>query len=373
MFKSLVPLLFVALATPALAQDSPSVWSFGGDNYIAGRTVAAASETAGDLFIMGYNVKARADVAGSAHMAGRYVTLDSDVGQNFYAAGADIDVTGAVGGNASVMGETLSIAAPVGGNLRAMGSRVELSAPVAGNAVLGGQEVEIDAAIAGDLALSAETVEWGEAASVGGMLHVYANDPGDIEVPTRVAPADRVEFHELAQFKGTEGMQRPSFFTRVKGWIGSVLVVGLLGTLLAAVAPNYVAELRQKVLARPLRSAWFGFLGLSTLVGSMLFLAMTGIGIVLVPVSLIGAILLGVAGYVVGAYVLGVWATGIAGRGEPTTTGDRAIAAFAGAAIAGAVALVPWLGWLAMMAIFFIGAGALVVRMFGPGFRVEEA
>jgi hypothetical protein len=373
MLKSLMTLLFVALATPALADDNLSVWSFGGDNYIAGRTVAAASETAGDLFIAGYNVKARADVAGSAHMAGRYVTLDGDVGQNLYAAGADVDVSGAVGGNATISGETLSITAPVTGNLRAIGAKVELSAPVAGNAVLGGQEVEIDAAIAGDLALAAETVEWGEAASVGGTLHVYTDDPDAVDVPTRVAPADRVEVHEMDQFKGAEGMQRPGLIARLQGWIGGVLVVGLLGTLFAAVAPTYVAELRQKALERPLRSIWFGFLGLSTLVGSMLFLAMTGIGIVLVPVSLIAAILLGVAGYVVGAYVLGVWATGVAGRGEPTTTGDRAIAAFSGAAIAGAVALVPWLGWLVMMAIFFIGAGALVVRMFGLGFRVEQA
>ncbi len=373
MLKFLYPLLFAALAAPALADDAASAWSFGGDSFAAGRTVTATSEIDGDLFIAGYNVKARADIAGSAHMAGRYVTLDADVGQNLYAAGADVDVTGAVGGNASVSGETLSIGAPVSGNLRAIGSNIELSAPVTGNAVLAGQEVEIDAAIAGDLALAAETVEWGEAARVGGTLHIYANDPAAVEVPERVASADRIERHDMSEFEGAEGMQRPGFFARLKGWVGGVVVVGLLGTAFAALAPNYVAELRQKALNRPVRSLWLGFLGLSTLVGSMLFLAMTGIGIVLVPVSLIAAILLGVGGYVVGAYVLGVWATGVAGRGEPATIADRAIAAFAGAAIAGAVALVPWLGWLAMMAIFFVGAGALVVRMFGPAFRVEQA
>ena len=370
--KFLYPLLFAALAAPALAEDGPSVWTFGGDSYAAGRTVTSAEAIDGDLFIAGYNVKARADIAGSAHMAGRYVTLDAAVGQNLYAAGADVDLSGAVGGNATVSGETLTIGAPVEGNLRAAGTTVELSAPVAGSAVLGGQEIEIDAEIAGDLALAAETVEWGEAAKVAGTLHIYSDDPDAVEVPVRVAPAERIELHDTRDFEAATGPERPGFFARLKGWIGGVVVVGLLGTALAALAPAYVAELRQKALARPMRSLWMGFLGLSALVGSILFLALTGIGIVLVPVPLIAAILLGVGGYVVGAYVLGVWATGVAGRGEPASVGDRAIAAFAGAAIAGAVALVPWLGWLAMMAIFFIGAGALVVRMFAPGFRVEQ-
>ena len=40
MGKFLYPLLFVALAAPALADDGAEVWSFGGDTYAAGRTVA---------------------------------------------------------------------------------------------------------------------------------------------------------------------------------------------------------------------------------------------------------------------------------------------------------------------------------------------
>jgi len=94
----------------------------------------------------------------------------------------------------------------------------------------------------------------------------------------------------------------------------------------------------------------------------VVLLAMTGFGILLIPLSLVAAVLLGLTGYVIGAYALGVWATGVAGRGEPASTGDRAVAAFAGAAIGALVALLPWIGWLAVMAIFLVGAGALVAR-----------
>ena len=350
MLKSLLPILFVAMAAPAVAQDDAD-WRFGDDAFMAGRTVTLSGDGVDDLFAAGYKVTARSEVGGSAHMAGRYVTLDARVGENFYGAGMEVDVDGPVAGDVTVLGESLSVTEPVS------------------------DQVMLDAEITGDVALAAANVDWGDAASVAGTLHVYSDDPDDIDVPERVAPADRVERHEMRDFEGMDGMpgaERPGFFARLQGWVGSVVVIGLLGTLFAAVAPDYVAKLRERALARPLRTGWIGFLGLSVLVGSVLFLAMTGIGVLLIPVSLIAAVVLAITGYVVGTYVLGVWATGMAGRGMPDSTGDRAIAAFAGAAIGALIGLIPFLGWLAVMAIFLVGAGALVVRMFAPGFQIEE-
>ncbi|OIP84301.1 MAG: hypothetical protein AUK37_05790 [Rhodobacterales bacterium CG2_30_65_12] len=358
-------MLLLSFALPALAEDDTS-WRFGGDAYIAGRNVDLAGAPVGDLFMAGDKITARADIDGSAHMAGRYVTLDARVGQNLYAAGMDVDVSGTVAGNVSIAGDTLKINEPVAGNLRAMGANVTLAAPVAGSAILGGESVALDAEIGGDLALAAQAVDWGDAARVRGELHVYANNPDDIVVPERVASADRVIRHEMRDFDhatGMPGMERPGLFERLRGWLGAVLVVGVLGTIFAAVAPGYLSTLRERALARPVKSGVIGLVGLSALLGSVVFLAMTGIGIVLIPVSLIAAVLLGISGYVVGAYVLGVWAVLMSGRPAPASTGARAAAAFVGAAIGALIGLIPWIGWLAVMAIFFVGAGALVARM----------
>jgi hypothetical protein len=365
MLRTLLPILIMTLAVPAMAQDEAN-WRFGGDAYLAGRNVAMTGEPVQDLFIAGDKVTTRADVEGSAHMAGRYVTLESRVGQNFYGAGMQVDVDGTVAGNATVFGDSITVSEPVTGNLRAMGANIEIKAPVAGSAVLGGDNVSLDAQIGGDLALATQNVDWGENARVMGEVHVYSNDPASVEVPDRVASGDRVILHEMQEFDQVSGMPgavQPSFFERLRGWLGGVLVVGVLGTIFAAVAPGYLAGLRQRATARPVRSGMIGFVGLSALVGSVVFLAMTGIGIVLIPVSLIAAALLGVVGYVVGAYVLGVWAVGLSGRGMPDSTGERAVAAFAGAAIGALIGLIPWLGWPAVMAIFLVGAGALVARM----------
>jgi hypothetical protein len=373
MLRALIPVLLIVLAAPALAQDEAD-WRFGGDAYLAGRTVTLSGDSVEDLFAAGDKVTSRAEVGGSAHMAGRYVTLMNRVGENFYGAGMEVDIDAPVAGNVTIMGQRLTVTEPISGNLRATGSRIRIEAPVAGNAILAGETVSVTAAIMGDLALATPDVTWGDAASVAGEVHVYTDDPDSIEVPERVAAADRVTFHPTQAFDrvdGDAGHERPGFFTRLRGWLGGILAVGLLGTLFGAIAPKQLAALREQVLDKPLRTGLLGFAGLSALVGSVVFLAMTGIGIVVIPVSLIAAVLLGIGGYVIGTYSIGVWVTAVAGRPMPKSVGDRALAAFAGAAIGALIGLIPWLGWLAVMAIFLVGAGAVVVRITRPAFGVR--
>lgn len=367
MLRAILPALVLGLATvPALAQDDTSDWRFGGDAYVGGRSVEVAGEAIDDLFAVGQSVTATVDIGGSAHMAGQNVTLESRVGENFYAAGQNVEVEGPVAGDVTIAGQSLTISEPVSGDIRAAGQTIEVKAPVAGNAILGGDHVEIDGMISGDLALGAQSVDWGDNAGVGGEVHVYTDKPDSISVPESVADPDKVIVHEMKEFddlSGMPGMERPSFWQQLRGWIGGVIVVGLLGTVFAAVAPDYLAGLRARALERPVRTGIVGFVGLSALIGSVVLLAMTGFGILLIPLSLIAAVLLGIAGYVIGTYAIGVWATGVAGRGAPDSTGDRAIAAFVGAAIGALIGLIPWLGWLAVMAIFLVGGGALVARL----------
>jgi hypothetical protein len=365
MLRAFLPVLLIGLAaSPALAEDEAE-WRFGGDAYVGGRTVVVSGEPVDDLFAAGQSVTAVVDIDGSAHMVGQNVTLEGRVGENFYGAGQDVDIDAPVAGDVTIAGQNLRVTEPVTGDLRAAGTSIELRAPVAGNAILGGDRVRIDAVISGDVALGGNKIDWGNDARVDGELHIYTDDPESVEVPERVAGSDQVTVHEAREFEDVRdvpGMERPGLIERLRNWIGGVVVVGLLSTLFAAIAPNFLANLRARAIARPVFTGVVGFVGLSALIGSVILLAMTGFGILLIPLSIVAAVLLGIVGYVIGAYVLGVWATGVAGRGMPESTGDRAIAAFAGAAIAALVGLIPWIGWLAVMAIFLVGAGALVAR-----------
>ena len=70
------------------------------------------------------------------------------------------------------------------------------------------------------------------------------------------------------------------------------------------------------------------------------------------------------AGYVAGSYVLGVGLWQAAGRPLPDDIGHKAGLAMLGALVAGLVALVPMLGWLAWFALVFLGLGALASPVF---------
>lgn len=367
MRRILFVILIILIAAPVVAAERDNAnWTFGGDAYMAGRSVLLSGAPVNDAFLAGDTVTASADITGSAHMAGRTVTLQGRVGENFYGAGMLVALEAPVAGNVSAMGNTVTVSEPVSGNLRATGATVEIDAPVAGSAVLAGDRVTLNGVVSGDVALASNDVTWGDAAQVQGTLNIYSDNFDDeISVPTRVAPSDRVIFHQMSHFDeaAAPGGARPGFFARLRGWLGGVLVIGVLGTILAAVAPQALADMRTRAAGRPLKIGAIGFIGLSALIGSVVLLALTGFGIVLAPVSLVAAGLLAIAGYVIGTYTLGVWALHLSGRGDPFTTGARAVAAFVGASLAALAALIPWIGWLLVMAIFLVGAGALVAKL----------
>lgn len=374
--RSLALFLAVGLAaTPVVAQDVAE-FQFGGDAYQAGRTVTI--DTGVDsVFAAGENITLDADATGSVHMIGRVLNVTGAIAENFYGAGMDIDVLAPVSGDVTVMGYDISIAEAISGNLRATGTTVELAAPVAGSAIIAGETVEIGGVISGDLSLAAQYIDWDAGAQVLGNVDIYVDDPETITVPASVASADRVTLHESTNWdEGTDGAMADdaraardhhherSFGDYIRDFIGEIVIVGIFATILASLAPNWIAGLRGRTLADPARATWYGFLGLSALIGSIVGLIMTGIGIILVPFTLIAAVLLGALGYVVGAYVLGVWLLELAGRALPETTADRALAAFAGAAALAVIAIAPYLGWLVALAVAWAGAGSIVMGWF---------
>lgn len=211
--------------------------------------------------------------------------------------------------------------------------------------------------------------------AVSGMLHIYGYEAGAIKVPASVAAPDQVVWHPSEQpgmsMAGGEIGQSPGFWSRLKGFFGQIIVVGVLATILAAIAPQFLAAIRVRALEAPLRTAWIGFLALSATFGSLIVLMMAGIGIILIPISLLSTFLLALAGYLVDVYVLGVGVAKMLGRQVPDTLGKRAVATFVGASAIAVLGLIPFLGWFLVLALALLGAGGLVVRLFAPGFYTE--
>jgi len=368
-------LLFLILFALPLQAEENNAFRFGDDAYLAGRTASNIEDGIDSLFALADRVTSGAALSSSAYLAGRRVTITAPVAVNLYAGGATITLAAPIGGDAILIGDTLSVSGPVTGNLRAMGNEIDLSAPVGGSALLGGQEIYVNASIGGDLGLAGETVEFGPNTTVAGTLHIYGHEAGDIEVPTSVVAADRIVWHEEDQWRpmmsdhGTG--QTPSFWSRIRSFVSTIIVVGILASILAAIAPDFLAAIRVRALESPLRTGWIGFIALSASLGSLLLLAVTGFGLLLVPVALMLGSLLALVGYLVGVYVLGVGLAKILGRAFPDSLGARATAAFIGATGIALIGLIPLLGWLVTLALALLGAGGLMVRLFAPGFYTE--
>ena len=198
-------------------------------------------------------------------------------------------------------------------------------------------------------------------------LHVYENERDPLELPGFVLDNATVERHAMEEFP-----EEPRSFI-LKSFLGGVITIAIIAALLAAVAPNRLADMRRSLLARPFRALWVGFLGLSVLTGAGFITALTLVGLILTPAFLLLAALAAFAGYIVGAYSLGVGLLLAIGMDEPDTLLIRAGAALLGALSAAIIALAPFLGWLFVVVLILAGVGVLIQTIFRPRFFADEA
>ncbi|MCC6305247.1 MAG: hypothetical protein IT545_08640 [Rhodobacteraceae bacterium] len=288
--------LALALAPALPAAGEEAAFRLGGDAYL-GAERAELTQPAADAFLAGETARVAAPLTGSAHLVGRSVAVAAEIGGNAYAAGYEVRLEAPVRGGASLAGYAVEVLAPVGGNLRAVGRRVRLAAPVAGAAALAGEEVRLEAPVTGDVNLSAGRVEFGEGARLEGRLTLVHPDPEAVEIPASVSAADRVTRIRADAIPG-DGRPRggAGWWWMVRGALGSLAALAVVTGLLALVAPEGMASLRRHVAERPFRAAWLGFLALSALAGAGLVVALTVVGILLLPAALALAALAAVLG-----------------------------------------------------------------------------
>ncbi len=352
------------LAGPTAAQPSESVLNIGGDRFAAGQTVDFTGiEGVDDVFLAGETVRVSSAPGGSAHLAGRRLRIEAPVPDALYAAGFDVELDAPVQGDATLFGYSVEIRGAVGGDLRAGGSELALTEPVSGYALLTGEHVQISAVVTGDAVIAARRVEFRNGARVDGALTLYVPDPDEMTVPESVAAADRVTVRRIEEYErgGLPGLgdPRPSIWTVLGSFVGGVIVVGLAAALALALAPDRVRAWRKLALARPGRALLSGFLLTSALAGSGLVLALTLVGILLIPPILLITGLILFAGYVLGVYVLGAGVWQGFGKTIPDSFPGRFGIAALGAVLTGIAALIPVLGWLFVMGLTLLGVGVL--------------
>ncbi|WP_421905513.1 hypothetical protein [Mameliella sp.] len=366
MLKNLLVILGLMLAVPALAQDE--VATLGNDIYKAGQSVRMDEDGRDDAFLAGERVRLAAPVTGNAHMAGRWVDIGAELGGSLYAAGQRVRIEGAVAGDAAVAGYTIAVDAPVAGDLRAFGSEVSVMAPIGESMILNGEIVELDAPVAGDAVISTRELTFGPGARIDGTLTLYEEEVGTLVVPEEVVPAERITRIELrykrvsGAFQHPDGGDKRSFGEVAADYLTWGVVIGLIAAVAALIAPKAMGGFADDLAARPFRNVLSGFLGLSVLLGGGVVVALTMIGALLTPFFWLAALALGLAGLVVGAFGLGAKVLSFAPALSKSWI-SRVLAGVVGAMLTAMIGLVPFLGWIALMAIVAAGAGTVSKRL----------
>lgn len=372
MSKILILILCLILPALAAAQDDPEFLKIGRDLYGGGSALVVSEAAVHDVFLGARDTTLAGPITGSAHVVGQNVTLTQSVAGNAYAAGQTIIVSGDVAGSATLAGQTINVG-NIGRNLRAFGQALTVNGTVGGAALIAAQSVTINSTISGDVAVNTDSINFGPAAKIGGTLTIYHYDPASINVPNGVVPSARITRKTIEEWSKdaptSVGVDRQTIW---RGVLSTVVTVAVLAAILASLIPNKLARVRSTFLSRPLRSFWFGFLTLSATIGTTVVLAMSLIGLLAAPLSVVLAIVIGFAGYIVGAYALGVGLLGLIGRAEPGAWLERALAAAVGAVVIAAIGLVPFVGWLVVLVVTLTGIGSLCIVLFRPSFYSDS-
>lgn len=272
------------------------------------------------------------------------------------------DAVVAIFGSASSAGDVYEAVVAVGGNARATGTVGEGVVAVLGDVFVDGRVAGDVVAAFGNVTLGPNAIVGGEVAAVGGVI---TRDPK----ATVHGPQHQVAFG--SGFARLEGLRpwfercllygRPLAFDKDVAWAWWV-AFGFLGlyVLIALLFDNSVQRCVTTLEERPLQSVVASILTVLVSPVMMLLLAITIIGIALVPFLAIGLFCAALFGKAVVLAALGRRITRFTGVAP---LGHVAFATFVGGLLLMIMYVVPVLGFIAYNVVGFLGLGAVAYTL----------
>ncbi len=349
------------LAAPVAAADATG--DIGGDHYAAGQAATAASPVTGDAFLAGYDVSVSAPVTGSAHAAGFNIGIRAAVDSDLYAIGYAIALDAPVRGDATLFANSITLGATgqVGHNARLYGMSVHVDGPILGSALVGAETLTLNGPITGDLVFTGRTITFGTNARVSGRLTLETASA--VTVPDSVASADRVFATLLPpEMRSVEGPSVAIPPTPALG-LGQALPWWAALWVLGAAALALMPKLRPALEAEAAHGAWrklgWGLSGFAATIGAIPLLAITVIGLLLVPFALALAALLLLVSHAIGAYLVAYRL--LIGWRAPDNIVRRLAVLALGVLTVGLVGLLPVIGWIVGLLVTAYGLGSIIV------------
>lgn len=271
-----------------------------------------------------------------AYASEKKVMGDVVVGQ-----GETVDEISTAWGNVRVEGEVKK-------DVRSAVGNIEIYGPVGGDVEAGSGDVWIYAPVGGDVDVGHGDLHLEHGAQVSGNVS-RGNGSLYLDSEAIVGGAERAG---MASDFGDKGSPLEAF-SDVIGWVVMTLGLVAAAVLLAVAAPRPLRAATRSLEAAPGRSFVVGLSSVPVVVVVSILLALTGVGLLLLPLLLPAYLALVLFGVFVAAYFLGrkvVLATGRYRAGD-------ALAATVGAILVAAASQIPFLGGLIFVILALLGAG----------------
>jgi len=249
----------------------------------------------------------------------------------------------------------------VRGDVSSGWGEIRVHGPVGGDVEAGSGDVLIDDRVGGDVRLGAGSLYLGPQARVSGNVIVSSG---------RFDEHSDAKYGELwAADMSPEGDDDPPGV--VAGLLGRAAVAALFAAaavLLAVVAPRPLKSSAAHLEAAPGRALLVGLGSVPAVVVACVALAITGVGLLVIPFLLPAYLALVLFGAPVAAYALGrrlLLATGRYRAGD-------AVAAAVGALLVVAASLIPYLGGPIVVFLLLAGTGAVLLALIGGRDRLRR-
>ncbi len=336
-----------------------------GDVYVAGGSVTVSAPIDGDLHAAGGSVIIPESVSADLSLGGGNLMVVGDVGDDLRVAGGSVVVSGKVGGDLVGVAGQLQLTGPgVSGDVIWAGGVLTIDAPVQGNVRVVGGELHINAPIQGTVEFKGDELSLGSGAILGKTLTYAASEEAEMAVGAQVRGAISYEPHTPYNTDEMKNQARHA--------VAALASVTLLLTFLAQLAGamalglyfhKYAHMLTQRITEKALSEFGRGAAVALALPLIGLVLVVSGIGLFLGTLALLGFAAVLISGYLFAPVLLGSLLYRWFLKDKTYTVSWKTI--LLGVLVYTLLGLIPLIGWLLKTILVLMVIGALVKIKWG--------
>jgi hypothetical protein len=323
-----------------------------GTLWVGAKTVDIAGTVNGDVFCGAQTVNISGTVKGDVICGAQTINISGGVEGSVRLGAQTINLTGIIGRNATAGAQTITTDSKsrIGGDASFGTTDLHLNGTIGRDLAAGGDRVNIGGEVGRDIKSGANKITLSGSAKVGGGIEYTSKDKINIASGAEVAgkvtqniPKDKdPTFPTVFIFQGVTAVIAALFLL-----ISALIVTALL--------PQMAHSVSSQGIKRPWWVLLTGFVASFVVPILFILLLITIIGIPLAILLILSWLLIAVSSGLFTAYWLGrmVW------RGQTNVL----FRVLVGTAILLLLFMVPYLGFFAMLATFWIGAGMVLLEL----------